>query len=75
MVLLSRPGDADGRSGPFRRTFDGRDVFAPAAAHLARRWRPGVLGVDVDPASLVSPPADVVRPGGGRRPGTAGLGW
>jgi S-adenosylmethionine hydrolase len=34
------------------RTFDGRDLFAPAAAHLALGRSPSELGTDVDPASL-----------------------
>jgi S-adenosylmethionine hydrolase len=33
-------------------TFAGRDVMAPAAAHLALGLDPGRLGPDVDPASL-----------------------
>lgn len=38
------------RSGP---SFDGRDLFAPAAAHLAIGGDPAVLGPTVDPAALV----------------------
>ena len=34
-------------------TFHGRDVFAPAAAHLARGVDPRQLGPPVDPATLV----------------------
>lgn len=34
-------------------TFDGRDVFAPAAAHLCNGVPLSELGVDIDPASLV----------------------
>ncbi len=34
-------------------TFHGRDVFAPAAAHLAGGLTPARLGVPVDPADLV----------------------
>lgn len=33
-------------------TFDGRDVFAPAAAHLVTGGDPAVLGPDVDPVTL-----------------------
>ena len=40
-----------GDPGP---TFDGRDVFAPAAAHLVLGRDPGLLGPDLDPASLVT---------------------
>jgi S-adenosylmethionine hydrolase len=35
------------------RTFHGRDVFAPAAGHLAAGVDPGELGPEVDPAGLV----------------------
>jgi S-adenosylmethionine hydrolase len=34
-------------------TFDGRDVFAPAAAHLVIGGDPALLGPDVDPSTLV----------------------
>jgi S-adenosyl-L-methionine hydrolase (adenosine-forming) len=49
-------------SGP---TFDGRDVFAPAAAHLAQGGDPRALGPAIDPATLVPAPADA--PGTGDR--------
>jgi S-adenosylmethionine hydrolase len=35
------------------RTFHGRDVFAPAAAHLAAGVDPGELGPPIDPSTLV----------------------
>lgn len=35
-------------------TFDGRDLFAPAAARLARGDDPGALGVPVDPSRLTT---------------------
>jgi S-adenosylmethionine hydrolase len=35
-------------------TFDGRDVFAPAAAHLALGGDPDRLGTVIDPASLIA---------------------
>jgi S-adenosylmethionine hydrolase len=35
------------------RTFHGRDIFAPAAAHLAGGLDPSELGPSLDPASLV----------------------
>jgi S-adenosyl-L-methionine hydrolase (adenosine-forming) len=38
---------------PVSRTFHGRDVFAPAAAHLARGVPPDEFGPPVDPGSLV----------------------
>ncbi len=47
-------------SGP---TFDGRDVFAPAAAHLAQGGDPRALGPAIDPATLVAP-ADIPGAGG-----------
>ncbi len=49
-------------SGP---TFDGRDVFAPAAAHLAQGGDPRALGPAIDPATLV--PAAPNTPGAGDR--------
>jgi S-adenosyl-L-methionine hydrolase (adenosine-forming) len=42
-------------------TFHGRDVFAPAAAHLAIGVPPDALGPEVDPASLVALPAPVCQ--------------
>jgi S-adenosyl-L-methionine hydrolase (adenosine-forming) len=41
------------RLEPVSRTFHGRDVFAPAAAHLAAGVDPGELGPEVDPGRLV----------------------
>jgi S-adenosylmethionine hydrolase len=38
-------------------TFHGRDIFAPAAAHLAAGIRAELLGPPVDPATLVRLPA------------------
>jgi S-adenosyl-L-methionine hydrolase (adenosine-forming) len=38
---------------PVSRTFHGRDVFAPAAAHLAKGVDPDELGPEVEPGSLV----------------------
>jgi S-adenosylmethionine hydrolase len=38
---------------PVSRTFHGRDVFAPAAAHITVGVDPGELGPAVEPASLV----------------------
>ena len=40
-------------------TFHGRDIFAPAAAHLASGISPDALGPELDPASLVNLPAPV----------------
>jgi S-adenosylmethionine hydrolase len=47
-------------------TFHGRDVFAPAAAHLATGVPPNALGPAVDPASLVALPAPVCEVEGDR---------
>jgi hypothetical protein len=41
------------RLAPVSRTFHGRDVFAPAAAHVAAGVDPGELGPELDPARLV----------------------
>jgi S-adenosylmethionine hydrolase len=41
------------RLEPVSRTFHGRDVFAPAAAHLAAGVDPAELGPEVDPGRLV----------------------
>jgi S-adenosyl-L-methionine hydrolase (adenosine-forming) len=41
------------RLDPVSYTFHGRDVFAPAAAHLAKGAAPADFGPEVDPATLV----------------------
>lgn len=41
------------RLSPTSRTFHGRDVFAPAAAHLANGVELAELGPELDPAALV----------------------
>lgn len=41
------------RLAPVSSTFHGRDVFAPAAAHLCRGVEPAEFGPALDPASLV----------------------
>ena len=46
-------------------TFDGRDVFAPAAAHLCNGVPLEELGPDVDAASLIPGVLPVSRPQGG----------
>ncbi|WP_091450405.1 SAM hydrolase/SAM-dependent halogenase family protein [Actinokineospora iranica] len=46
---------------PVSATFHGRDVFAPAAAHLAAGTPADRLGPPVDPADLVRPPRPVTR--------------
>ena len=57
VIQLDPARATPGRSGPVGSTFDGRDVFAPAAAHLVMGGRPVDLGVEVDPASLAARPA------------------
>jgi S-adenosyl-L-methionine hydrolase (adenosine-forming) len=47
------------------RTFHGRDVFAPVAAHVAGGVPLGGLGPEVDPASLVRLPSPLVVVGEG----------
>lgn len=47
-------------------TFHGRDIFAPAAAHLAVGVPPEALGPAVDPASLVALPAPLCQVDGDR---------
>lgn len=42
-------------------TFHGRDIFAPAAAHLANGEQPSAFGAEVDPVELVRLPAAVFR--------------
>src|SRR5690348_17673187 len=53
------------RLEPVSRTFHGRDVFAPAAAHLANGVDPAELGPSLDPPSLVrlEVPEPVARDG------------
>jgi S-adenosylmethionine hydrolase len=49
------------RLRPVSRTFHGRDVFAPAAAHLAAGVEPGELGPAVEPDVLVRIDVPVAR--------------
>lgn len=58
---LESPAHRLARAGT---TFDGRDVFGPAAAHLARGVPIEALGAAIDPATLVAAPA---RPTSGDR--------
>ena len=39
---------------PVSRTFQGRDVFAPAAAHVANGVEPSEMGPEIEPEDLVS---------------------
>jgi S-adenosyl-L-methionine hydrolase (adenosine-forming) len=50
---------------PVSRTFHGRDVFAPIAAHLAAGGSARGLGAAVDVATIVQPklPAPTIKPG------------
>jgi S-adenosylmethionine hydrolase len=51
---------------PVSRTFHGRDVFAPAAAHLATGLDPAALGPELDPAGLVRLPTPTATVNGDR---------
>jgi len=51
--------------GDVSRTFHGRDVFAPAAAHLALGAEPAAAGPSIDPKALVRLPDPVVSVGDG----------
>jgi S-adenosylmethionine hydrolase len=55
----------DWRLGDVSRTFHGRDLFSPAAAHLALGARLSEAGPAVDPAALVRLPDPVVTVGDG----------
>ncbi|HEV3361139.1 MAG TPA: SAM-dependent chlorinase/fluorinase [Pseudonocardiaceae bacterium] len=46
-------------------TFHGRDIFAPAAAHLANGEQPAAFGAEVDPGELVRLPEPALRVGDG----------
>jgi S-adenosylmethionine hydrolase len=54
------------RLAPVSRTFHGRDVFAPAAGHLAAGVDPAELGPGLDPGGLVRLERPSVRAGVGR---------
>lgn len=47
-------------------TFDGRDIFVPAAAHLARGATLNQVGTEIDPMTLVRLERPIVRVRGGR---------
>jgi S-adenosyl-L-methionine hydrolase (adenosine-forming) len=51
---------------PVSHTFHGRDVFSPAAAHLATGVELGELGPEVDPAALVRLDVPEAAVGGSR---------
>jgi S-adenosyl-L-methionine hydrolase (adenosine-forming) len=54
------------RLAPVSRTFHGRDVFAPAAAHLAAGVDPAELGPGLDPGGLVRLERPAAWAGAGR---------
>jgi S-adenosyl-L-methionine hydrolase (adenosine-forming) len=54
------------RVEPVSRTFHGRDVFAPAAAHLAAGVDPAELGPELDAGGLVRLDRPAVRAGAGQ---------
>jgi S-adenosylmethionine hydrolase len=63
VFALHRPATSGAARG---RSFDGRDLFAPAAAALCRGVAPEDLGDAIDPLSLVQLPGGVVEHGRGR---------
>jgi S-adenosyl-L-methionine hydrolase (adenosine-forming) len=63
VVALQEPAY---RLAAVSRTFHGRDVFAPAAAHLAAGVDPGELGPEVEPERLVRLERAGARVDGGR---------
>jgi S-adenosylmethionine hydrolase len=58
------------RLAPVSRTFHGRDVFAPAAAHLAAGVEPAELGPERDPGGLMRLERPAVLAGVGRVAGS-----
>jgi S-adenosyl-L-methionine hydrolase (adenosine-forming) len=58
VVALENPAY---RLAPVSRTFHGRDVFAPAAAHVAAGVDVGELGPELDPGGLVRLERDAAR--------------
>ena len=56
----------DYQLSPVSRTFHGRDVFAPAAAHLAAGLDLSALGPELDPAGLVRLPVPTATVDGDR---------
>ncbi len=66
-ILAGRTGADAGTAGRAT-TFDGRDLFAPAAAHLVTGGDPAAIGARVDPGTLVATTRAVAGPGGGTDP-------
>lgn len=58
-VVIDRP--AFWHVNPPSRTFHGRDIFAPVAAHLARGTKMAKLGTAIDPTSLQQLPLPEIR--------------
>ncbi|MGO9027599.1 MAG: S-adenosyl-l-methionine hydroxide adenosyltransferase family protein [Acidimicrobiales bacterium] len=56
LELLGGPDAVYVLSGSRGSTFDGRDLFAPAVAHLVTGGDPGALGDRADPVTLVPAP-------------------
>ncbi len=64
------------RHGMAGATFDGRDLFAPAAAHLALGYEPDDLGPSADPRTLVARAETAAGPVAGAGPVLlAAVGW
>jgi len=75
-VELARADGADGAAGPV--TFDGRDLFAPAAAALWAGAALRDLGAAIDPGTLADvsePRGDVAPIGGGGMAAVAEILW
>lgn len=58
-IVIDQP--AYWHANPPSRTFHGRDIFAPIAAHLARGTKMAKLGTAIDPSSLQQLPLPEIR--------------
>ncbi len=65
VIVLTRPDPGHVLAGA---TFDGRDLFAPAAAHLVLGHAPDDLGPSADPRTLVASEESVAGPLAGAGP-------
>jgi len=73
VIVLPRP---DGGHGVTGATFDGRDLFALAAAHLVLEYDPDDLGPSADPRTLVASAGATAEPVAGAGPVLlAAVGW
>lgn len=73
VIVLPRPDRGPGVTGA---TFDGRDLFALAAAHLVLGYEPDDLGPSAEPRTLVASPEAAAGPVAGAGPVlVAVVGW